>query len=188
MNNKTIIILFSNKLFLFSGLPHRSSDRHATEIANFSLKMLNTVTEMKFCNGHRTIKLRIGIHTGNFCTHTYLNCHNTITGSKLYSWFYLLLSKVLKVYTVFFLKTIVHHTLMIGLHPCFLIWHPSNTYVCNTVHVIYNFATSILRVTYFPIAIKVYEIILKQLTLKFVPSNLVIESSSIILELTWKKE
>ncbi|CAC5383912.1 Guanylate cyclase 32E,Retinal guanylyl cyclase 1,Receptor-type guanylate cyclase gcy-28,Atrial natriuretic peptide receptor 1,Retinal guanylyl cyclase 2,Olfactory guanylyl cyclase GC-D,Atrial natriuretic peptide receptor 2,Receptor-type guanylate cyclase gcy-13,Receptor-type guanylate cyclase Gyc76C,Guanylyl cyclase GC-E [Mytilus coruscus] len=54
----------NDSFMVASGLPHRSSDRHATEIANFSLKMLNTVTEMKFCNGHRTIKLRIGIHTG----------------------------------------------------------------------------------------------------------------------------
>ncbi|XP_076094871.1 uncharacterized protein LOC143065280 [Mytilus galloprovincialis] len=47
-----------------SGLPQRNKDRHASEIANFALKMLNTVSEMKFCSGHRSIELRIGINSG----------------------------------------------------------------------------------------------------------------------------
>jgi len=49
-------------------LPERTTDRHAAEIANFALEMLNTITEMKFCGGHKTIKIRIGINSGMFCT------------------------------------------------------------------------------------------------------------------------
>jgi|JYMV01.1.fsa_nt_gi class 3 adenylate cyclase len=49
---------------LIVGLPQRNKDRHAIEIANFALKMLNTISEMKFCGGHRSIELRIGINSG----------------------------------------------------------------------------------------------------------------------------
>ena len=51
-------------IHLITGLPRRSTDRHAVELANLSLKMLNTIAEMKFFSGDRTVKLRIGIHTG----------------------------------------------------------------------------------------------------------------------------
>jgi hypothetical protein len=60
------LYLLSNyvKSFFDAGLPVRNNDRHASEIARFALKMLNTISDIKFCNNTKSISLRIGIHSG----------------------------------------------------------------------------------------------------------------------------
>ena len=50
---------------LASGLPHRNGNRHAAEVANTALNLLDQVSHFKI--KHRpgeTLLLRIGIHTG----------------------------------------------------------------------------------------------------------------------------
>lgn len=48
-----------------SGLPIKNGDRHAGEIASMSLELLNAVKQHTIAHRpHETLKLRIGIHTG----------------------------------------------------------------------------------------------------------------------------
>jgi len=48
-----------------SGLPTRNGDRHAAEIASFSLDILENVERYKIPEYEETIlKIRVGIHTG----------------------------------------------------------------------------------------------------------------------------
>ena len=54
---------------LVSGLPHRNGNRHAAEVANTALNLLDEVCHFKM--QHRpeeTLLLRIGIHTGSCAT------------------------------------------------------------------------------------------------------------------------
>lgn len=49
-----------------SGVPIRNGDNHAGEVASMSLELLRAIREFKIA--HRpseTLKLRIGIHSGN---------------------------------------------------------------------------------------------------------------------------
>jgi len=47
-----------------SGLPKPNKDRHAYEIAEFVLRMLRNVSEMRFLAKGMKVKLRIGINSG----------------------------------------------------------------------------------------------------------------------------
>ena len=47
-----------------SGLPKPNKDRHALEIAEFVLRMLRIVSEMRFLARGMKVKLRIGINSG----------------------------------------------------------------------------------------------------------------------------
>lgn len=50
-----------------SGLPIKNGNRHAGEIASMSLELLNAVKHHTIAHRpHETLKLRIGIHTGNY--------------------------------------------------------------------------------------------------------------------------
>lgn len=54
-------------MFQVSGLPIRNNDRHVGEIASMALELLNAVKSHKISHRpNETLKLRIGIHTGNF--------------------------------------------------------------------------------------------------------------------------
>ena len=50
-----------------SGLPIRNADRHAGEIASMSLCLLDAITSFQIRHKPgQSLKLRIGIHSGNF--------------------------------------------------------------------------------------------------------------------------
>ena len=50
-----------------SGLPIRNEDNHAAEIASMALELLDSITTFKIRHKpNQTLKLRIGIHTGNY--------------------------------------------------------------------------------------------------------------------------
>lgn len=50
-----------------SGLPIRNEDTHAAEIASMALELLDSITTIKIRHKpNQTLKLRIGIHTGEY--------------------------------------------------------------------------------------------------------------------------
>ena len=49
-----------------SGLPQRNGQRHVTEIADFSLHLLQDLEQFRIPHlPDRALKIRIGVHTGN---------------------------------------------------------------------------------------------------------------------------
>ena len=74
---------------LVSGLPHSNGNRHAAEVANTALNLLEEVARFKIKHKpDHTLQLRIGIHTGSCAAGVCGNiiCSNCPRGHYLFGW------------------------------------------------------------------------------------------------------